>query len=207
MVNQALDERRALLAKRIISARIYLLIAICLTFANIIGVCLEGKIFWLHLPYRITSAQALFEFGRTMMSVGDAIRPGMMIIFGGLSALILFFFICAWFNLNKSRVWTSACYYGLIIDLLATMLLTLFNLTAGTLSLVLFFVDILIHGFVVIPLGRAKKAAYGLIVLPEQEIEGDPYAEFRNDGGDLGASDPDVSEDTDGNASNGTESE
>ena len=180
MVNEALEERRAVLAKRIISARIYLLIAICITFANLIGVCLEGKIFWLHLPYRITSAQALFEFGRSMMISENAFRPGMMILYGGLASLIMFFFVVCWFNIKKSRLWTTLCYGGLIADLIVSILLTLLNLNSGALSVVLFFVDVIIHLFLVIQLARARRAHYGLTVLPEQEIEGDPYEEFRN---------------------------
>lgn len=187
MNEDRLTKRRMELARKIITARIYLLITILVTCVDIVGL-LTG-LQWLILPYGLYIPQFALSLGFDFGITETAIRPGAIILSAAAVLGIMAFYIIALFMISKSAKWASALHAVFVLDtvVLALSLLIAFMPTFMPLlsdvrrTLILNLINLALHIFVSVWFRMARNAARGLNILPEQEIDdGDPYEEFRN---------------------------
>lgn len=187
MNEDKLAQRRTQLARKIITARIYLLITILVTVVDIVGM-LTG-IQWLILPYGLYMPQFALSLGFDFGITETAVRPGAISLSAAAVLGFMAFYIIALFMIKKSSGWASALYCMFVLDtvVLAVSLLIAFLPTFAPLienvihTLIVNLINLAIHIYAAVWFRMAKTAARGLTILPEKEIDdGDPYEEFRN---------------------------
>ncbi len=172
-VNEALQKRRKQHVGIIKRSRIYLLATLILTFTNSLSIVI-GFV-WIALPYGLTSVQACLEYALKIKGENYSWKfTAAVLIFLALYAL----FIKAWFSMNESYLWTRIAWWLFIGDFAVTLVMTIINFVPEFFTTLLYLIDIALHVFVMLQLGRAKRSHYALILLPERETEEDPYETF-----------------------------
>ena len=187
MNEDKLSKRRMELARKIMTARIYLLITVVVTVVDLIGMLTDIR--WLILPYGLYMPQFALSLGFDFGITESAVRPGAIALSAAAVLGLMAFYVIALFMISKSAKWATALYYMFVLDgvVLAVSLLIAFLPTFAPLitnvmhTLVVNLINLAIHVFVAVWFRMAMNAARGLTILPEQEIDdGDPYEEFRN---------------------------
>ena len=187
MNEDRLSKRRVELARKIITAKIYLLITMLVTVVDLIGMLTDIR--WLILPYGLYMPQFALSLGFDFGVTENAVRPGAIALSAAVVLGFMAFYLIAFFMISKSAKWATALYYMFVLDavVLAVSLLIAFLpafaplMTNVAHTLIVNLINLAIHVYAAIWFRSAMIAARGLDILPEQEIDdGDPYEEFRN---------------------------
>ena len=170
-IDQQLSARRKTLAKRMVFIRICFQVTLIATLLNSAAALFNvNKMFF---PFGLSSVQFSFERGLYLLEKGDA--KG-FVTFILVFVLLLALFCLAYFMLGRSVSWAWGITAFLTMDFIITAALFFTRM-----SLALYLIDLFLHCFVIIQGFRATRTVRALEVLPEKEIEGDPFEEFRNE--------------------------
>lgn len=169
MVNDALEKRRKQHIGIIKRTRIYILVTLILTLTNAAGIAVRFTLF--SLPYSLTSVQAAFEYGVNMMRAEEG--PSVIGMTVGLliAGVVFALFAKCWFSMKESLLWTRITFILYSVELCVTIIFTIINFVFDLFIMSLYLIDIGIHIFVLVQLGRAKRSHYALTVLPDKETE------------------------------------
>ncbi len=175
-VNRALAARRALMQRRILIGRIILIVWAAFAFANLIF--LRGSTA-LRLPLSCTSADfcVMMRFlypdagGSILLYIPAILLPVLLAVSAwhwpreGAVLLRRGAFLLIWLDVIlglSAYIWNPAILFG-----------------ESNLQTALAVLNLVFHIFLVWNISRARRAVESLEILPEQEIEGDPFEEFR----------------------------
>ena len=170
-IDEQLSARRKQLTKRMIFIKICFQVTLIATLINCAGALFSMK--RLFLPFGLCSVQFSLERGLYLLSKGDTGGFAISLL---LFVLLLALFVLAYFMSGRSVPWAWGITALLTVDFLVTSVLFFTRM-----SLALYLIDLFLHCFVIIQGFRATRTVRALEVLPEREIEGDPFEEFRNE--------------------------
>ena len=168
-MNDRLADRRALLERRLLSAKIHILITLILTLLNTLA-GLFTNWFFMFVSYGFFIPQYAIMAGRAFGITEEAIRPGTLILAGAVFLGVLIFWLLAFLNIKKKRIFADISFFLFIADCAALAVAAL-GITFSTIVTILYIANAFLHVYGAFILGRARRASHGLEVLPESEIE------------------------------------
>ena len=169
-VNEQLDKRREQLNKILTEVSFYLHVTFIATVINTVAGCVgASRIF---VPYSLTSVQCSFEYAWFLVEKGRLVPSALMFV---LSVTIAAIFVTACFRMSANSGWATLLTVIMTVDGMLTVVLIISRLTP-----VFYALDLALHMFMIVQTIRAKRASYGLSVLPNEEYEGDPFEDFAN---------------------------
>lgn len=169
-VNDQLSGRRDKLNKIVTVTGIYLQVTLLATVINTVACCAEVE--WLFIPYSLTCVHFSFEYGLFLIEQGRIALSACVLLF---SVAVAVLFLIGCIKMRAESKWAGLISVIMWADLIITAAFAFTRLET-----VFYAVDIALHMFVVVQTMRARRASYGLSVLPEEEYEGDPFEEFKN---------------------------
>lgn len=170
-MNERLSERRQGLEKKLLTAKVHIIITLILTLMNTLVGLFTSYVF-MFASYGFFIPQYAAMAGRAFGISEDAVRPGTIIL-----ALLVFFgvlgfYLAAALKIREKRVYVSFAFYLYIADI-ASLALAAPGLNFQTVTVAVFVLNAVLHIYGLFILMRAVKAAKGLETLPEKETEED----------------------------------